>query len=71
MTDKKEKSLFEVLKEIDMETSKMNGIIKHPEKKFNGWEKDFQAWDRRFSKRMTDMEKFLNKQMGKMERFFE
>ncbi|MYL50127.1 hypothetical protein GLV98_11575 [Halobacillus litoralis] len=71
MTDKKEKTLFEVLKEIDEETSKMNGIIKQPEKKFSEWEKDFQAWDRRFSKRMTDMEKFLTKQMGKMERFFE
>jgi septin family protein len=71
MTKKKEKSLFEVLQEINTETSKMNGIIKQPEKKFNEWEKDFQAWDRRFSKRMTDMEKILTKQMGKMERFFE
>ncbi|MGP4062066.1 hypothetical protein [Halobacillus sp. H74] len=71
MSEKKEKSLFQVLKEIDEETSKMNGIIKQPEKKFNAWERDFQAWDRRFTKRMTDMEKFLNKQMGKMENFFE
>ncbi|CDQ21002.1 hypothetical protein SAMN05192559_106215 [Halobacillus karajensis] len=71
MTNKKEKTIFEVLKEIDEETSKMNGIIKQPEKKFNQWEKDFQAWDRRFTTRMTEMEKFLTKQMGKIERFFE
>ncbi|WP_226577012.1 hypothetical protein [Halobacillus litoralis] len=68
---KKEKTLFEVLQEIDVETSKMNGIIKQPEKKFKEWEKDFGAWERRFTKQMTDMEKFLNKQAGKLEKFFE
>jgi|GEM_PF-5688935 len=71
MTKKKEKTIFEVLQEINEETSKNYGIIKQPEKKFQGWDQDIQAWDRRFSKRMTDMERFLNKQMGKVERFFE
>ncbi|MGV2621842.1 hypothetical protein QRD89_05890 [Halobacillus sp. ACCC02827] len=54
-----------------METSKNYGIIRQPEKKFGQWEKDFQAWEGRFDKRMTDMEAFLNKQIGKMEGFFE
>ncbi|MCA0983781.1 hypothetical protein LCL89_06885 [Halobacillus yeomjeoni] len=49
----------------------MNGIIQKPENKFTAWEKDFQKWDHSFTKRMAGMEKFLNKQMTKVERFFE
>ncbi|MBH0228815.1 hypothetical protein [Halobacillus yeomjeoni] len=66
-----DKDLHQILKEIFEETSKMNGIIQKPENKFNAWEKDFQIWDHRFTKRMAGMEKFLNKQMTKVERFFE
>lgn len=68
---KKAKTLLEVLQEIDVETSKYKGIIKQPDKKFQQWEKDLGAWEKRFTKQMTDVEKFLNKYAGKMEKFFE
>ncbi|UOQ43410.1 hypothetical protein MUN89_15995 [Halobacillus salinarum] len=67
----KPKPLHQILKEIHEETSKFNGIIKQPEKKLNGWENDFNAWEKQFTKRMGELDKFISKQMGNIEKFFE
>ncbi|UOQ92857.1 hypothetical protein MUO14_20995 [Halobacillus shinanisalinarum] len=48
-----------------------NGVIKQPEKRFNGWQHDFDAWEQRFSKRMMKLESELNKQMKKLDHYFE
>ncbi|MCA0969563.1 hypothetical protein LCM20_03025 [Halobacillus litoralis] len=67
----KEKSIFEILGEIQSESTQWGGIIKKPEKKFNQWERDLQAWEKRMNGRMNKMDTFLTKQMRKMEDFFE
>ncbi len=59
------------MQEIDKEVNQSDGLMKKPEKRFTEWQRDFDAWEKRFSKRMTKIEKELNKQMKKMENFFE
>lgn len=65
------KSIFEIIEEMQSESTKWGGIIKKPEKKFNQWESDLQAWEKRMNTRMNKMDTFLTKQMKKMEDFFE
>lgn len=71
MSEKDQQTIFQILSEIKAETTKGNGVIKQPEMKFSKWDKDFQEWDKRFTKRMKAFDTMINKQMVKIERFFE